>query len=143
VIEVLGKEQTRVRPEGTGFRVQGADGEPAGSLSAVDGGFVLVDEAGSEIGRTSAIVGAREAGTRFLLLEDGRLFRIGLRRPREGVFELSSWEAPGAYLEAHPRPGGWELSPTVAGGCLPDIRVLCVLLAAELLAAEEALQDPA
>ncbi len=76
---------------------------------------------------------------RNLLLEDGRLFRILPRGPREAGMELLSWEVPGAYFHARPEPRGFVLVPTVAAGGIADVRVLSLLLAAEVLDAEEPL----
>jgi hypothetical protein len=133
VIEVDGQEQMRVRSTAEGFSVEHTGGEPDWSLRFVDGGFVLADPAGRELARSSAVVGSRHQGSpRFLLLDDGRLFRLALGRPRDGSFELSSWEVPGAYLQVLPRPEGWELVPAPACAGLGDLRALTVLAAAEL-----------
>ena len=83
--------------------------------------------------------GVAEAGLRFLLLGDGRLFRIVRSGAREGGFALLSWETPGAYLEARSGSGGWTLVATVAGGGLVDLPTLSILFAAEVLEAEEPL----
>ena len=105
-------------------------------------GFVLRGKDGnSEAARTMPPVGTgTETGLRFLLLEDGRLFRIVLRGPRDGRYELTGWETTGAYLTARPEAEGWSLEPTSACGGLEEIRVLCLMLAAEVLDAEEALR---
>ena len=105
-------------------------------------GFVLHGKDGErEIARTMPPVGTEsESGLRFLLLEDGRLFRIVLRGPRDGRYELTGWETAGAYLTARPLAEGWSLEPTSACGGLDEIRVLCLMLAVEVLDAETALQ---
>jgi len=106
-------------------------------------GFVLQrgHEAG-EVARTMPLVGAgAESGLRFLLLDDGRLFRIVLRGPRDGCYELMGWESPGAYMTAHPEEEGWSLRTTAAGSGLRDIRVLCLMLAAEVLEAEGSMRS--
>ena len=105
-------------------------------------GFVLRDKGGDrEVARTMPLVGTEsEASLRFLLLEDGRLFRIVLRGPRDGRYELTGWETAGAYLTARPLAEGWSLEPTSACGGLDEIRVLCLMLAVEVLDAETALQ---
>jgi hypothetical protein len=77
-----------------------------------------------------------EAGLKYLLLDDGRLFRVVLCGPRDGGFELLGWETPGAYLKARPQPRGWSLVPTFACGGLEEIGVLSILFAAEVLVAE-------
>jgi hypothetical protein len=109
--------------------------------SPVSGGFVLVSADGrSEAGRTTALAGSgRDADLRYLLTSDGRLYRIQLYGPRDGRFELSSWETPGAYLTARPEPRGWRISPDPASAGLEEIRPLLILFAAEILDSEEAL----
>ena len=87
--------------------------------------------------------GGREAGLKFLLLDDGRLFRIVLRlsgSPPEGGYELLGWETPGAYLRARPEPSGWKLVATAAGGGLTDLQAISILFAAEILNSEEPLR---
>jgi hypothetical protein len=76
---------------------------------------------------------------RYLLTSDGRLYRIQLCGPRDGRFELSSWETPGAYLTARPEARGWRISPDPASAGLEEIRPLLILFAAEILDSEEAL----
>jgi hypothetical protein len=142
VIEVEGQADVRVQPSGEGFSVTRSGDEPAWSMRFAEGGFVLADAGGHELARSSAVVGSRQGGPRFLLLDDGRVFRLALARAPERIFELSSWEVPGAYLELHPRPGGWALVPTPACSGLDDVRSLTVLAAAEVLDEEGALQDP-
>ena len=108
--------------------------------TAEEAGFVLRDaDEGAELGRTMPLVGAVEAGLKFLLLDDGRLFRIVRRGAREGGFELLGWDTPGAYLEARAVEGGWTLVATVAGGGIGDLTALSVLFAAEILDMEEPL----
>jgi hypothetical protein len=106
-------------------------------------GFILM-QAGTERGRTMPLAGAPEAGLRFLLLEDGRLFRILRSGTREGRFELLGWETPGAFLEARVAPeGGWQIAATAAGGGLEglaDMTTLILLFAAEVLEADEPLR---
>jgi hypothetical protein len=89
--------------------------------------------------------GGCEAGPKFLLLDDGRLFRIVLRlrlrgSPPDGGFELLGWETPGAYLRAWPEPSGWKLVATAAGGGLTDLQAISILFAAEILNSEEPLR---
>ncbi len=107
-----------------------------------EGGFVLSAFDGrTEVGRTMPLVGSgRETGLRFLLLDDGRLFRIVLRGSPDGGFELLGWETPGAYLSARPEPSGWKLVPTAACGGLTDLRAVSILFAAEILDSEEPLR---
>jgi hypothetical protein len=143
VIEVDGQEHMRVRPTTRGFSVEHRGGEPDWLLRSAEGGFVLADAAGRELARSSAVVGSGPGSPRFLLLDDGRLFRLALGRPRDGIFELSSWEVPGAYMDVLPRPAGWELVPAAACAGLGDVRALTLLTAAELLDDEGSLRDRA
>jgi hypothetical protein len=105
------------------------------------GGFVLTaGEGPTEVGRTTRLAGVGSgADLYYVLLGDGRLFRIGSLGPRESGFELVGWETPGAYLIARPESGGWRFSPTPACGGLPDVRALSILFAAEILESEEPL----
>jgi hypothetical protein len=144
-IEATGCPAIRVEASGEVWSVDGVEGLPGGILRrATSGGegFVLEAARGrTEAGRTMPLVGAgREAGLKFLLLDDGRLFRVVRRGPRKAGFELLGWEMPGAYLTAQPAPEGWRLIPTAASGGLEDLTRLVVLFAAEILDAEEPLR---
>ena len=148
-IRAGGRPTIRVHPCRGGWSV-GDDPGPASSPPAAGGvlertveqerGFVLRGADGAELGRTMPLVGAVESGLVFLLLDDGRLFRIVRRGVRETRFELLGWEMPGAYLEAIPTVKGWTLAATAAGGGITDLSVLLILFAAEILDAEEPLQ---
>jgi len=147
-IETAGQPTVRVDPCGDGWRIEGQRGIEGWFLrrTAGDGvGFVLSEADGrTEAGRTMPLVGTgREAGLRFLLLGDGRLFRIVRQGPRQVGFELLGWETPGAYLKALPEAKGWTLAPTAAAGGLDDLRAIGVLFAAEILDAEQALRPEA
>ena len=105
------------------------------------GGFSLrargVDR---EVARTLALESVgHQRELRYLLMGDGRLFRIALRGPKDSRFELSGWETPGAYLTARPQAEGWRIEPNPASGGIPDIRALSLLFAAEILDSEEPL----
>jgi len=81
--------------------------------------------------------GARAGdGPAWLLLEDGRLFRVCLRGPRRCRFELRGWETSGAYFEATPESRGWNIAPMVAGAELRGVTPLLMLFAAEILDAD-------
>jgi hypothetical protein len=139
-----GLEEIRLRPEKEGWVVEGAGDLGGWRLrrgSPVSGGFILTSAEGkSEAGRTTALAGSgRDADLRYLLTSDGRLYRIQLCGPRDGRFELSSWETPGAYLTARPEARGWRISPDPASAGLEEIRPLLILFAAEILDSEEAL----
>jgi len=142
-LQAAGRKQRVVSAEG-GWSVEG-DAEFDGwwLRRARVPGFVLQGKEGDrEVARTMPPVGtATESGLRFLLLEDGRLFRIVLRGPRNGRYELMGWETTGPYLTARPEAEGWRLEPTSACGGLDEIRVLCLMLAAEVLDAEDALRE--
>jgi hypothetical protein len=127
-----------------GWRVDGPGGIDGWLLrreGSGSGGFVLqTPDAETEAGWTlshSRIGG--EASLSYLILDDGRLFRIALRGPRRPRFELLDREMPGAYLIASPETQGWTIRPTPACGGLKDIRSISILFAAEILAAEGAL----
>jgi hypothetical protein len=130
-----------------GWRIDGSRIPPGWQLrreAAAGGGFVLrvpglTDE---QAARTSCMPagGARERESRYLLMGDGRLFRMVLRGPRDGRFELLNWEAPGPYLTGRPQPRGrWRIEPSPACGGLADIRELVILFAAEILETDEPL----
>lgn len=144
-IETEGRSPVRVEPCEHGWRIEGVE-RLAGRLlrreSGCDGGFVLQGPDGTvEAARTMPPVGmAGVPGPRFLLLEDGQLFRMVLRGPRDGGFELSGWETPGSYVVARPAADGWNLVPQPACGGLDEIQVLLLMFAAELLDAEDPLQ---
>jgi hypothetical protein len=130
-----------VVPVQDGWAVEGDDEIGGCSLRrSRNSGFVLRGQDGArEVARTMPLVGVGiESGLRFLLLEDGRLFRIVLRGPRDGRYELTGWETTGAYVTARPEAKGWRLEPSTACAGLKDIRLLCLMLAAEVLDAEEA-----
>jgi len=144
-IEASGHPVIRVEPSDEGWRVDGPGSLRGGILRrAASGaeGFVLLGADGKrEAGRTMPLVGTgREAGLKFLLLDDGRLFRIVRRGPRERGFELLGWELPGAYLTAQPAWQGWRLMPTAASGGLDDLTTISVLFAAEILDADQPLR---
>jgi len=136
-------ELLRVSPaDGGGFRVVG-EGIAGGWILERDdgptGGFrVLAGDGSDELGRS---VGMGRLGVqremRYVLLGDGALFRVVPSEPREGGFEVSGHETWGPYLTARLEPGGWRIAPTPACGGLEDLRILTLLFAAEILAAEE------
>ena len=78
---------------------------------------------------------------RYLLMDDGRLFRIVFGGPRQGRYELLGWETPGAYLVALPDSDGWRIEPTPACSGIPEIRAITLLFAAEILDSEAPLQE--
>jgi hypothetical protein len=142
--EVGGDEEMRLEPVREGWRVRAA-GELDGWLlsrgEAATAGFILLREDGhTELGRTMPSPGGeRGPDMRYLLTSGGSLYRIRLRGPQDGRYELQSWEAPGAYLTARQNGPDWTISPEPAAGGLQEIRPLLILMAAEILDAEEAL----
>jgi hypothetical protein len=110
-------------------------GAPATLTAGECGGFVLeVAEPGGGGGRTDCPVGlGRDAGLRFLLLDDGRLYRIVFRALAAPSVELHGWEVDGAYLTAHADGDDWLLHPTVSGEGLDDLRSMALLVTAEIL----------
>ena len=128
-------------PEDTGFRIEGR-GTTRVMLTEVreQGGWGFLvsssDADGSvELGRTTH-AGGRDEGISpaWVLLEDGRLFRVVARGVRTGTVELLGDETPGAYVSARPDEGGWMLSLTPAGSELEVGEILWILVAAEILA---------
>ena len=149
-IRAAGRPTVRAQPCTGGWSLGSERAEEPAASPSVDGGllertveskegFVLRAADGAELGRTMPLVGAADAGLRFLLLDDGRLFRIVRQGVRETRFELIGWETAGAYLEALPTADGWKLTATAAGGGIADLSVISVLFAAELLEAERPL----
>ena len=148
-IKAAGRATIRAQPSDGNWRIDGGEGSGAWLLKRASDearGFVLLASVGrageeEEIGRTMPLAGAVESGLKFLLLDDGRLFRIVRRGTRDCVFDLLGWEAPGAYIEARPVATGWMLVATTAGGGLVDLTAISILLAAEILDAEEPLRS--
>jgi len=137
----------RVEPaEDGGFRVGAPDDEGTWRLlrdEGPNGGFVLLEVTrASELGRSFGIgrLGDRRE-MRYVLLGDGALFRVAPAGAGEGGFDVSGYETAGPYLTARREPGGFWIAPTPACGGLEDVRVLSVLLAAEILAADELCAD--
>jgi len=129
------------RPVEGGWQVEGRPEDERWDLVRHDepgGGFVLREAGGAkEIARTlahEALGQPREL--RYLLMGDGRLFRIALRGPGDCRFELTGWETSGAYLTARPFEDGWRVEPSPASGGIEDVRALSVMLAVEIVAAE-------
>ncbi|MCP3978566.1 MAG: hypothetical protein GY716_04420 [bacterium] len=131
-----------VVPDGPGWRVSGLGDAGPLELGRPDEGPGFVLRRGSDrVARTSSLVrGATEANLYYLLLGDGRLFRIALRDARTGGFEIRGWETPGAYLQAVPTSDGWAIESTPAAGGMSGVRTLSILFAAELLDSEERLE---
>jgi hypothetical protein len=131
-------------PEGDGWTVRGPDKRWRLRRESDDGpGFVLEDPGSGDTaddpgaGRTSRLDRfGLSADLYYVLMGDGRLFRVGRPGPREAGYDLTGWETEGAYLVARPGSGGWRLEPTPACGGLDDITVLSILLAAEILESE-------
>jgi hypothetical protein len=101
--------------------------------------FLLLHADGeTEAGRTISLPGGgRQADLQYLLTSDGCLYRIKLRGPRDGRYELQGWESPGAYLTARPVDVGWTISPEPAASGILEIRTLLILFAAVILDSEE------
>jgi len=142
---VRGGTIARIQPSGGGWRVEGDPEMQDWQLRRAESaeGFVVSDGQ-RELGRTMIAFGIDgKSAPRQLLLDDGRLFRIRPRAPRTGGMELVGWEVPGAYLLARPDPDGWTIAPTAASGGIPDVRLLSLLFAAELLDADDSLEATA
>jgi hypothetical protein len=144
-IEAAGEQTTRAEPAGEGWRIEGPEAVQGWLLRRNDGeapGFLLSGADGrTEAGRTMPLVGTgREAGLSFLLLDDGRLFRIVGGARLQGGFELLGWEMAGAYLAARPAGDRWTIAPTAAGAGIADLTVISILFAAEILESERTLR---
>lgn len=114
--------------EGDGRRLEVAEGSP---------GFVLRSAEGEELGRTTREPDAKEGtGAADLIVEDGRVFRIGTRVGRDPRIELTGWETPGAYLEARFDGESWRIDATPAGLELERTGGIIVLMAAEIAAVD-------
>jgi hypothetical protein len=143
-LHAQGAERLRLEPVPGGWQVEG-DGELRGWR--LDRGnphshrFILYEADGSsEAGRTLSLPDSgRDPDLRYLLTSDGCLYRMRLRGPQDGRYELQSWEVPGAYLTARPGSSAWTISPDPASSGLREIRPLMILFAAEILDSEEPL----
>lgn len=107
-----------IRDEERGFRLERNEGELAGRC-------------------LRTFMADRREPVVSVLLADGRLFRIGLRGPRDARFELTGWETPGAYFEARPTDDGWTVTATAAGMGMQDAEPLVLILAAYVRRSEE------
>ena len=139
-LEAEGSKPIRAEPFEDGWRLSAPGTLDGFVLRPNDSGSGFVLEAargGEAAGQTSAPHGmGRDAGLSYLLLADGRLFRIACRGPRDGRFELLGWEMPGAYMIARPEPQGWRIRPAPSCGAIADTEALSILFAAEILAGE-------
>jgi hypothetical protein len=143
-LDAEGGATIRLQPSPEGLSVESKGDFEGWLLTRGDqpsDGFILLEaDTKSESGRTMAPPGAgREPDLRYLLTSDGCLYRIKLRGPRDGRYELQGWEAPGAYLTARPGSSGWTIFPEPAASGLQEIRPLMILFAAEILDSEEPL----
>jgi hypothetical protein len=125
-----------LHPSADGYTLRGGDApEPLRLATTDEGAGLRLHDDARELGRTTLV--DPEAGPTapaYLLLDDGRLFRIVQRAPDDPGYELWSWEVPAPYLEATPRPDGrWRLAPTVAGAELEGWDRILPLLAATIV----------
>ena len=77
----------------------------------------------------------------YLLLDDGRMFRIVPCGPRDNRFELMGWETSGAYLVARAEGEGWRITPTVACRGISTLDAILILFAAQILEADDLRHD--
>ncbi|HXV77073.1 MAG TPA: hypothetical protein VD788_12220 [Candidatus Polarisedimenticolaceae bacterium] len=144
VLDCPGRPALRIEPYAGRWRAA-AGGTASGWVlertGDENGPFRLFDgDGGTELGCTSSLGGAAQRRElRYLLMGDGRLFRLSPRGPAEAGYDLSGWETPGAYLTARALEGGWQILPTPASGGIDDLLAVVVLLSAEILDAEERL----
>lgn len=144
VLRPEGGPPIRVRPRGDDWEVTADSPTPLAVLRRSEGSpgpFRLLESAsGSELGRTLSLDGAAQRRElRYLLLGDGRLFRLRASVPAQAGFDLTGWVTPGAYLKARVHDAGWRLLPTPASGGIDDLLTLVLLFAAEILDADEPL----
>ncbi len=137
-------EEWDVRPAPGGWSVSSGPGGPEWKLKwepGWAGGHVLEGpspEGPVELGRTSRLTGeAGASADAFLLMGDGRVFRVRTLATRDPRVELTGWEVPGAYLTAGAEDGGWRIERTVAGSALTGAAHLLVLFAAEIARAAQ------
>jgi hypothetical protein len=143
VVHVLADdhEKTAMHPEGDGFRLTGSGSSPERRIvPARDtaGGFLLVRRDGAaevELGRSTPLEDeVEESAPTYLLLDDGRLFRLLLRGPEDPRYELCCWESTAPYLEARRVSAtDWSLVPTLAGRELTGWDVILPLVATTVL----------
>jgi len=135
------REPIRVQPVTGGWRVSGPPPVQGWTLRRGETAAVRFElrtsGAGEPRGRSMPLAGDRDAAVHYVLLDDGRLFRVVLRGPRDSRFEMLGWETPGAYLVARPQSEGWTIAAMPACGGLQEIESLLVLFAAEILDAED------
>ena len=100
------REPITVRPVSGGWQVDGPPPVQGWMLRRYESAAVRFElrtsGVGEPRGRTMPLAGDRDAAVHYLLLDDGRLFRVVLRGPRDSRFEMLGWETPGAYLVARP-----------------------------------------
>ena len=134
------------RPDG-GFRIQGVSETPIDAVpdrggflvtgseacrlswSDSERGWLLNHVSGSkdELGRTTSTGCEPVVSPTSVLLADGRLFRLAMIGASEPHFALGRWDVPGAYGEAWPANGSWELTLTAAGEALSAPETLWIL----------------
>jgi len=149
-IEARGATELEAVPEAEHWRIEGLADAPTCRLERsprTGVGFVLRGTTADQDAPTSLRMDGlgSVSDLRYLLMDDGRLFRIVFVGPREGRYELVGWETPGAYLTALPESDGWRIEPTPACSGIPEIRTITLLFAAEILDSEAPLvpREPA
>jgi len=98
-------------------------------------GFLLLAAATEgELGRSTALdPEGFLGGIRYLVVADGRMFRMAPAPPRQTGFELAGWETAGAYMIARPEPSEWSIESTPAAAGMKGIGPVLILFAAEIL----------
>ena len=139
-------EGLRLAPVEVGWQAEGAARLGACSLVREHperDGFVLrAAGGGAELGRTLCLPESSPGlSLYYLLLDDGRMFRIVPCGPRDSRFELLGWEISGAYLVARPEGEGWRIAPTTACGGISDLEAILILFAAQILEADDLRPD--
>jgi hypothetical protein len=120
-------------PDRGGFLVTGSEAYRL-SWSDSERGWLLnqVSSSQDEVGRTTSTGSERVASPASLLLADGRLFRLALIGASEPHFALGRWDVPGAYAQAWPANGSWDLTLTAAGQALSAPETLWILTCIEI-----------
>jgi hypothetical protein len=137
VIETDGQNLIEAHASEQGWRLEREPDIRTWTLTrSPEGGLVLCDRLDNELGRTMPLSDPSFSG-RYVMLDDGRLFRIVLRGPVDARFELQGWETSGPYLLGRAGVRGWVIVPMPAAGGLTGLAGLAILFAAEILESEE------
>ena len=134
---VLGHEpraDAELRPTAAGgLWVEGSGGPGRQFFRDQDTATLVLESAGEKCTASSTEPLGETGGVYYLLLADGRLFRLAPRGTRPGGFVLTGWDTPGPYLIARPDSVGWSLETQPAGRDLEGLRTLMFLVATRIV----------